>query len=365
MTQNQPIPCPECDRVKYFEGLCYACNNRKLREHYELMPKNKIEETIKNIIDKIETIDQWEEVYKDFSGLLAYQDIDTKEISKSAFEKSVFYPPTLYRNASEEIQDKLIELILKPDCKDANHILSCLAVIGSEKARKIFYELENNPLPWRKNLHVNPSFYAGLGGWTFDESGKRIQLNYKECYSIANEEREDNAIIVGEAKSEICKVCSCQTVNILTLNGNDKRLSFLGLNGTLKIPICPNCASMCEKTIIHYRLDGESSFEIIEPFADENYILEEDFKKLTNNNLKLSQTRKPPYFSCGNDDVSTIGGSPEWVQDWQYENCPKCQKKMKLLSALSWDQVLDGSEGILYIEICTDCSVVVTFHQQT
>ena len=365
MTQNKPIPCPECDREKYFEGLCYACNNRKLREHYELMTKDQIEATIENIIDKIETIDNWEEVYKDFSGLLAYQDIDTTEIAKSAIEKNIFYPPTLYRNVSEEIQNKLIELILKPDCKDANHILSCLSVIGSEKVREIFYELEQNPLPWRKKLHVNPSFYAELGGWTFDDSGKRIELNYKECYSITKEEREDNAIKIGEAKYETCSVCNCQTVNILTINGNDERLSFLGLNGNLKIPICPNCASMCEKTIIRYQLDGESTFEIVEPFGEENYISEEDLKKLTTNNLKLSRTKKPVYFSCGNDDVSTIGGNPEWVQDWQYESCPDCQKKMKLLSAISWDQVLDGSEGILYIEICKDCSIIVTFHQQT
>ena len=154
-------------------------------------------------------------------------------------------------------------------------------------------------------------------------------------------------------------------MNILTINGNDERLSFLGLNGNLKIPICPNCASMCEKTIIRYQLDGESTFEIVEPFGEENYISEEDLKKLTTNNLKLSRTKKPVYFSCGNDDVSTIGGNPEWVQDWQYESCPDCQKKMKLLSAISWDQVLDGSEGILYIEICKDCSIIVTFHQQT
>lgn len=36
MGKNTPIPCPECDREKYFEGLCYSCNNRKLRERYQI-----------------------------------------------------------------------------------------------------------------------------------------------------------------------------------------------------------------------------------------------------------------------------------------------------------------------------------------
>lgn len=365
MTNNKPIPCPECDREKYFEGLCYACNNRKLRQHYEVMAKDQIDTTIGNIIANIETIKDWEDVYKDFNGLLAYQDISTEEIANEAFKKDILYPPTLYRNASEEIQNKLIALLLQPDCKYASHILSCLAVIGSDKVREVFYELENNPLPWRKNLYVNPSFYAGLGGWTFDDSGNKIELIYKECYSIVNEDREDNAVRIGEALAEKCSVCKCQTINILTINGTDERLLFLGINGTLKIPICPNCASMCEKTIIRYQIDGESSFEIVEPFGEENYVSDEDFIELTTNNLKLSQTRKPVYFSCGNDDVSTIGGNPEWVQDWQYESCPDCQKKMKLLSAISWDQISKDSEGILYIEICTDCSIAVSFHQQT
>lgn len=150
MTQRKPIPCTECNREKYFEGLCYSCNNRKLREHYELMNKDQIDVTIENIISKIETINNWEDVYKDFSGLLAYKDINTADITKVSFEKNIFYPSSLYRNASEKIQNKLIGLLLKPDCKDANHILSCLAVIGSEKVRGIFYELEKNPLPWRK-----------------------------------------------------------------------------------------------------------------------------------------------------------------------------------------------------------------------
>ncbi len=365
MKQNNPIPCPECDRVKYFEGLCYACKNRRLREHYELLTNDQIAATIENIIAKIETIDKWEEVYKDFSGLLAYQDIDTTEIANAAFQKNIFYPPTLYRNASEEIQNKLIELILNPDCKDANHILSCLAVIGSDKVKEVFYDLEKSPLPWRKKLHVNPSFYAQLGGWTFDENGKRIELNYNQCYAIINEEREDKAVKIGEPLFENCSVCKCQTINILTIDGNDERLTFLGLNGKVKIPICPNCASMCEKTVIRYQVDGESTFEIIDPFETENYISDVDFKKLATNNLTLSKERKPVYFACGNDELSTIGGNPEWVQDWQYENCPDCQKKMKLLSAISWDQILESSEGTLYIEICTDCSIVVTFHQQT
>ncbi|MBA5791520.1 hypothetical protein H1R17_12855 [Flavobacterium sp. xlx-214] len=365
MTKRTPIPCPECAREKYFEGLCYACNSRKLRLHYELMTQEQVAATIANIIDQIETIEDWDKVYKDFIGLLAYQDINTKEIAKAAFRKNIFHPPTLYRNASDEIQDQLIALIKQPNCSSASAILNCLSIIGSKKVQDVFFELEKNPLPWRKNLYVDPSFYAGLGGWTFNNDGERVALQYKECYALLEDERTDNAVKVSTVTGAHCTVCNCAVVNILTLDGTDERLRFLELSGTIQLPICPNCASMCEKTIIQYQVNGTSTFEMIDPFVTENYLSEEAIQKLTNNHLRLSLTPKPIYYACGNDDVSTIGGSPEWVQDWQYENCPNCQKKMKLLAAISWDQLMEYTEGTLYIENCNSCSIAVAFHQQT
>lgn len=365
MAQKQPIPCPECDRIKYFEGLCYYCKNKILREKYESLTDSEIQEKINTIIDEIQTHQNLDKLYNEFYSLLAYNDINTIKIAEVAANNNVFFPPELYRNASEETQDKLIELLRNPNCKDANNIQCCLAICGSEKVKNFFYELEKKPLPWRKKLYVNPSVYAEAGGWSFSENGERYEVTYKECYSLLNENRTDDAIKVAETLPENCTTCGCQTINILTLNGNDERLAFLNLNGLVKLPICPNCASMCEKIVIHYKANGVSSFEIDNPFADENYIPEEDFKRLTNNNLVLSKCQKPVYFSCGNDEISTIGGNPQWIQDSQYEKCPSCNQKMKLLANISWSQLLPDAEGNLYIEICTDCSIAVAFHQQT
>ncbi|MDR2284180.1 MAG: hypothetical protein LBE37_13270 [Sphingobacterium sp.] len=365
MRDRTPIPCPECDREKYFEGLCYACSNRKVRESYESMSDERVQSTVQNIIQNIETINKWEQVYKDFTGLFAYRDINTREIADAAFRNKIYNPATLYRDASPELESQLIALINDPYCSHAGDILSCLSVIGSDNVKSTFYQLEKNPLPWRKNLYVDPSFYAEQAGWTFGADGTRIQLNYHSCYSLIKESREDKAVLVAQARAEECAICSCQTVDILSLDGKDQRLSFLDLPGQLNIPICPNCASMCDRTIVRYQLDGESTFEVVEPYTNERYISDADFASLVNNKMVLSLTKKPAYFACGNDDVSTIGGNPDWIQDWQYENCPDCQKKMKLLGAIQWDQLIDASEGTLYIEICTDCSVVVAIHQQT
>ncbi len=367
MEERKPIPCPECSQEKYFEGLCYWCKTRKERERYQGLTDEQVETTVTNIISKIETIDKWEKVYKDFKGLLAYRNIDTAEIATAAFAKNIFYPATIYRNASADIRDKMIDLLLQPECKDANYLLLCLAACGGDKVREVFFELEKNPLPWRKKLHVPPSVYAENGGWSFDEQGNEFELIYQECYplQISSQTETDNAVKVGTVREDSCTICGCRLVNILTIDGNDDRLTFLNLGGKVDIPVCPSCASMCEKTIIRYTVDGDSTMEIIEPFEDENYVSEEDLNKLALNLLTLSKTKEPVYYACGVQETCTIGGHADWIQDFQYEICPDCGKKMKLLSALSWDELVDSCEGTLYIELCTDCKVIVAFHQQT
>lgn len=363
--EHQAIPCPDCNREKYFEGLCYWCKNRKERERYQAMTDKEVVSSITNIINKIETIKEWKDVYKDFCNLLAYKDIDTTEIAEAAFKKEIFYPHTIYRNVSVNVRDKLIEMLLQPDCEEASNILMCLALCGDDKVKDTFFKLEKNPLPWRKNLFVDLSIYAESGGWTFDEQGEKSDVIYQECYSLQKSNRHDNTVKAGTILKDKCPICDCNLIDILTIDGNDERLAFLQLKGKVHIPICPNCASMCEKTIIRYAPDGNSTMEIIEAYSDENYLSEKELNKLVSNKLTLSKTQKPIFYACGIEETCTIGGHAEWIQDWQYETCPECEKKMKLLSSISWNELMDGSDGSLYIEICTDCHIIIVFHQQT
>lgn len=363
--ENKAIPCTECGREKYFEGLCWNCKAKKQREKYETMSKDEIEKMIDNIILEIQEKGDLDKRYEDFNSLLAYQNINTEKIAQIAFEKNLFFPYTLYLNASQNVVEGLINLLQNPNCNNANNILCCLAINGSKKVKETFFQLEKHPLDWRKKLYVDPSVYAETGGWSFDKDENIQSLIYPHCYVLQKEDRKDNAVVVGKKREEKCLVCGCNLVDILTIDGTDERLSFLNLKGKVKFTICPNCASMCEKIVMRYNIDGETSMEIIEPFEEENY-LAEDMKNIENNGLKLSLEEVGIYYSHGNDEVCTIGGQADWIQDAQYEKCPDCGKKMKFLSALIWDKIFNTSmEGTLYIEHCPDCKTAVAFHQQT
>lgn len=113
-----------------------------------------------------------------------------------------------------------------------------------------------------------------------------------------------------------------------------------------------------------FNLDGTN--EILEyDGEEENYFREDIIDEMVNNKFVVSDKEKPLFYGTFTDDISTIGGFANWVQNWEYRECPECGKKMKYLAQIHWDTIMDSAEGTLYIEICPDCKIITMFHQQT
>lgn len=103
--------------------------------------------------------------------------------------------------------------------------------------------------------------------------------------------------------------------------------------------------------------DGEEEME--------NYMSDEDYRLLSNHHFVLGEKPVPLFYGASCEDVNTVGGFANWVQDWKYVTCPQCGKDMKYLAQIQWDTLMDGTEGTLYIEVCPDCKIVSMKHQQT
>ncbi|MEC0090806.1 hypothetical protein [Paenibacillus macquariensis] len=358
--------CQECGISIGFNGICYRCRNKNQREAYQAMNSEEVEKMVESIISNIETTGSWDQVSLDFNGLLGYHDINTARIAQAAFDKGIFYPAAIYRDASPEVRDQLLALLLDPVCEEANHLQLCLALQGDGVVLEQFLRLEKNPLPWRSELYVNPSVYAHHSGWSFDDQGNRSSLYFEQCYTMLPGDGVDQAVKAGQLLEQHCPHCGCRLIDILRLDGLDERFSFLAVDGVLAIPICPNCITFTEETFLRYGEDGRSEILLGEPpFETENYCTEADLLEMSQNQLTLSTEAVPKYYASGGDEVITIGGWPDWVQDVQFGTCPDCSQTMKFLAALPWDVLMDGSEGTLYIEICTDCRTLYLFHQQT
>lgn len=300
--------------------------------------------------------------------LVSYKGIYDQRIAQAALDKEVLYPSYIYYKTNEDIRDQLInKLYLTDDSSEASSLMCCIAMQGDEKALEVLKYVEDNPRPWRSSLYVNPSIYAQEGGWTFDKEGKRHELIFSPCLQMEKgAPKEDEPILLTQIREDICPECGCKMMNILSIDGNHKNLSHLGLDGKIKATACPNC-SLYNTYFNKYTLDGDSEvfYDKEKFFKSENYVTDEELENTKNNKYVLNPTPRPPLFATGSDDIHTIGGMGRWIQDFDFVDCPSCHKKMKLLAQMEWSTLLDNGDSTCYVEVCTECETLAIFHQNT
>ena len=208
--------CPKCGENRiYFDGICRSCSQRQRREEILNLSADEVEAMILKIADRICEIEKWQEIYNDFWALFSLLGIHDPRIARAAAAKQIYYPPELYRGAPNDVRDALIAKLgsLQDNPKNTlNHLLCSLAWQGDEQTTQLFYELYQNPRPWRQKLYVGTEIYAQIGGWSFDETGERKSLVFDKCLTAVrvkdgaekNGERErgdDGACAQGKSES--------------------------------------------------------------------------------------------------------------------------------------------------------------------
>lgn len=210
--------CPKCgENTIYFDGICRSCSQRQRREEILNLSADEVEAMILKIADRICEIEKWQEIYNDFWALFSLLGIHDPRIARAAAAKQIYYPPELYRGAPNDVRDALIAKLdsLQDNSKNTlNHLLCSLAWQGDEKTAELFYELYQNPRPWRQKLYVGTEIYAQIGGWNFDRMGERKSLVFDKCLTAvrvkdgeekngerANGRGDDGACAQGKSES--------------------------------------------------------------------------------------------------------------------------------------------------------------------
>ncbi|NFT06662.1 hypothetical protein FDF26_06205 [Clostridium botulinum] len=350
--------CPICGRKKYVQGVCLDCQSKLEREAYESLSDEEINIQIKEIINNIKD----DEYIDKAKNIISYTNVDTSEIAEAACNNEIYYPKELYKDASEKVRGKLIERLKNTEHSlTANKLLECLAIICDDVVLNAFYEFEKNAPKLREKLYVNPSVYAESGGWTFDENKKKINLAYDDCYVMfENEEISDEAIIVGALSDERCSACNSKLVDILSIDGNDERLKFINLKGKINIKVCLNCLPY-EDEFCKFDLDGRSELMQFEGYECDD---DDEIEEVTSKHFTLSKEKVSKYYGSFSEDLITIGGRGNFVNDCIHLECPCCKNKMKYLAQIQSNSI-NFYDGTMYFYICEDCKVVGINYQQT
>ena len=378
--ERKEYPCPQCGRIKYYDGLCWVCKAQNERQQIADMSQEELQSRINALLEKIKTADDLDDDFEDqFSKLARYRNIDTSEFARIAFNNGIYFPCGLYKDAPEQIVKGLCELLMRDDLDSflANQILLCAAVAGARpQMRQTVYDtfvtLHKEPRAWRSKLHVDPCSYAPYGGWTYDKDFNMMEVVYPQCWSLVKGTAQDKAnspvnIISETAPEGHCSRCGARLFEIIRIDGRDPRLAFLKIDGVLSIKGCMSCLYWDDGYFTGYDLQG-NSWPLTEYEQDPNCectISEDDYQKMAANTWVLGPESASLRWHADWDMGSSIGGYAFWVQDVDIKTCPKCGKPMKYLAQIQWDTVEEFAEGYGYIEICPDCQVACVIHQQT
>ena len=363
--------CTICNREIGYEGICWRCKAEKERKEALSLTEVQIQEMQTYLIKHLQELEKGKQpAYKYFWDCLSCHGVISEELQRAAVKEKVFCPEEIYYQAPEDVRDELIEKLMSTDnSREASRLLCCLAMQGDDKSLEALYELKKHPKMWRKGLYVDSDVYAQQGGWSFDESGKRQLINYHKCYHIEKKSTGDKAVVIGKLRADKCPHCGGRLVDMISVDGTDDRLEFLGINGKITATCCPSCVTFTEAAYSRFTLDGSSQacfpYETLTE-NEENYMLDENYEQLENNGLELGEKEQPLFYDADDWEAVTLGGFGHWIQDCIITRCPDCGKPMRYLAQLSWETIMnDACEGTLYIEICPDCKVASMHHQQT
>ena len=233
--QSKAHPCPQCgENTIYFDGICHSCRQKQRREEILNLSADEVEAMILKIADRIDEIEKWDEIYNDFWALFSLLGIHDPRIARAAAAAEIYYPPELYFGAPKDVRDALVRKLasLQDNAKNTlNDVLCALAWQGDEQTTQLFYELYQNPKPWRQKLYAGTEIYAQIGGWSFDEAGERKSLVFDKCLAVvrardgaekngerARERRDESASEISNFKGRAGSANSEQNAQ----NGADK-----------------------------------------------------------------------------------------------------------------------------------------------
>ena len=314
---------------------------------------DKVKKAIEQILNEKDT-----ELCED---LIRKEGINSPDFAQAALEAGVFRPNIIYCDASESVRDKLIEMLEEEQAENPDGCLMALAAIGDEVVMKYFKKWDKLPKQWKNKLYVSPIDYAQEGGWYIDED-KKVKLYFDECYALeeVSEFKPDENIYRMENR-ERCPRCGFKLHDFI-VNGRDSRLSFLGINGGIRVKTCLTCLPYEEGLYYcEYEEDGYSKFICNVDKKKKCPISKEDDEVCRFPPLVISKKRVSKNY-CDEFTGSAIGGMPCFIYDAIYKSCPKCGKKMKHFMQLGGDYTGYGS---IYFQICTDCKITAALFQQT
>lgn len=289
----------------------------------------------------------------------------SEAICNALIARNVSWPSSLYRDASESVASRLVDLIEQgPDQLALNHLLLALAWTRSEAATQAFRTWSHNQPQWAASLHVPPEEYLPSAGWCLDEDGNRCDLVSLECYRLAGPTDAATAnVICRTTLSDSCHSCAGPQGLLFDFAQADEN-HFTGVlaEAPRRVLCCLHC-SYYGTVFTRYFPDNTSKW--LSPVEQSEFTYEDvDSPEPCYRALETSPI--PPFAYAEPydlSDASALGGIPMWLQDAEFPRCIDCGRFMTFLA--QHDNGPLSEEGVYYAFFCAGCRVAAVTYQQT
>lgn len=346
------------------ERLSTGSDGEKLSQFRELSPiqAEQLEAEAMRCIDA--TVEPCVDVgTRLLQHLACYRDNGLSEATCDALiTRGIFWPSSLYREASEAAASRLVERIdNSPEQGALNLLLLALAWTRTDAALRAFRRWSQESPPWAALLHAPPEDSLLLAGWCLDEAGDRHDLVYADCFRLVGPRDSATAtdVVCRKSLSDPCPSCGGPQAWLFDFTRVDKIGSFAAFaDAPRRILCCLHCA--CYGTVFtRYTPDGEA--EWLSPMEPNAFAYDGSPEPCR----RTMEATRFPAFACTEpfelNDASTIGGIPMWLQDDEFPRCIECGRWMTFLA--QHDNGPLGEEGIYYAFHCGDCRVAAVTYQ--
>ena len=274
--------------------------------------------------------------------------------------------PLPFHHAPPDVRDALLQEV-ETDDENRDRILCALAWIGDEVVVERFNRWRQEPPSWSASLYVLPHHYAHQAGWELAENGSRRDLYFSQCTHLVKQAPKQPAVFRAVTEyGENCPHCSLPLINLFEVAPGAVGLSADCWPDQIRILIC-QCCTVYDTVFATLDPQGQPRWfekNAISALAVKNSA---DWITLPLDILHPAETRLPLFAADPNlpTTFSQLGGHPAWVQDAEYPKCPTCAQTMMFLAQISYEDIEEYADGMLYGFICPTCRTTATSYQQT
>jgi hypothetical protein len=254
----------------------------------------------------------------------------------------------LYREMTEETATELVRRLDADD--DPDGLLHMLAAGGTSTAVEAF-----------RGLGEPATRLSHAGGWELTPSGEVRSLTSWVAITLASSPAPVSGGRLGE-----CGWCGFPMWRLLDVDRAVLPDLFGTGPGRMVISTCTLCGSYA--TIFTATEDGRFAAVSERPEAILGKWQPYELDGLPDAPpLGLGAARPSPFAGdAWETGGSTLGGSPQWIQNPEYPSCPRCSRTMPFVGMITGgDLWTDLGEGCFYLFHDPDCGLSAVVYQQS